>query len=358
MNQVVPGKPPTSTLYKALFKAQKALQSVEQDKQGRFGAGKYTSVETMIEAARDVLHAEGLMLLGVTWQLHPMGENEIEDTVIDKQGVESPRKRKLVQHKLTFMAQLIHAESSEVLPVYREQAIVVNKGRDADIAEAAADSFNLSYLLRGLLFARRGKETKILEEDEAAAPKAQEKKPDPRPAAGSTQTPASSTGSTASSTSSAGSSSPPTASAPATSTTSSPATAPVTDSDAAKLLLNGVVSPSVVQALQTGLTASTTQPDLAWLPADPTADDLSKAGLRANEDKALIAALCAYKETDPIDTTLQVDLMKSVVVPWIGKERAKTLLEQCREPGKPLNGYAARLLVCVAGVQGGKALPF
>lgn len=361
----VAGTPPSTKLYTALFKAQKALQSVEQDKQGRFGAQKYTSVEVMLEAAREVLHGEGLMLLGVTWQLLPMGELEIEDTVIDKQGVETPRKRKTTQHKLAFMAQLIHAESGEVLPIYRDQAIVVNKGRDADIAEAAADSFNLSYLLRGVLFARRGKETKILEGGDdapkAAPEKAPEKKPDPRPAsapaADATTQPAPS-GSSGSSSQTSASTKPAESRNEPRKPSERTADSMVTESDAAKLLLNGVLSESISQALQLGLTASTTKPELAWLPSDPTADDLVKAGLSANEHKALIAALCAYKETDPIDTTLQVDLMKTVVVPWIGKDRAKTLLEQCRQQGKPLNGYAARLLVCVAGVQGGVALPF
>lgn len=117
----------------ALVTAQKAAHAVEKGSKNTFHRYAYASAEDVIEASRKALAAGDLALL-------PLGYEVSEDC-----------------GRLRARYALLHA-SGDKLELSSETPVVPEKGRPLDKAVATAKTYDLSYLLRGLLLLPRVEE--------------------------------------------------------------------------------------------------------------------------------------------------------------------------------------------------------
>lgn len=118
------------SLAAALIAAQQAAQGVTKDSKNEFHRYKYASSEAIIEEARAALSSAGLAVLTLGWK-----PSEDKTTMC-------------VRYRLLAL-------SGELLDFECSTAIVPEKGRPQDKAEATALTYSLGYFLRGLLLLPR-----------------------------------------------------------------------------------------------------------------------------------------------------------------------------------------------------------
>src|SRR5688572_27252394 len=122
-------------LFGALAKAQAAARAVEKSATNSFHRYKYASAEAVIEESRHALAGSGLALLPTRYAVERR-----EDGMM-----------------LVARYALTHA-SGEKIDLESETPIIPEKGRPEDKATATAKTFDLAYLLRGLLLLPRVEE--------------------------------------------------------------------------------------------------------------------------------------------------------------------------------------------------------
>ena len=150
----------SNALVVALVAAQASVGQVTKEAKNTFHGYKYASSESMIEAAQEALNKHGLAVSAMRWstsQVPPVKEGEVATS------------------KLSVSYALLH-ESGQRLEFYTETAVVPEKGRPLDKAEAGALTLNLAYFLRGLLLISRDDETTSVEtrnDNKVTAPKAE-----------------------------------------------------------------------------------------------------------------------------------------------------------------------------------------
>jgi len=142
-------KPPTALLA-ALLAAQRDFSSLHYSDKGP--RGEYVSVDSAVAACRQVLHQHGLILFEK--QAHMTSEAVTLESVDRRTGEVSLAQ--VTQFALKTHHVLAHPESGESEELNRTWPVHVSKGRAIDHAVAAASSFGITYLLRGLLMFPRG----------------------------------------------------------------------------------------------------------------------------------------------------------------------------------------------------------
>ena len=150
-------------LWQALARAQRALGGLSKDQRGP--RGEYTSCEAAIHQARRVLLNEDLLLVVESARVE-----ELTPEDIDEHGALQRSDVVVLNRQL----RLVHTETGADIVLQQVWPIVPSRGRPLDHSAASADSFGLTYLLRGLLLFARGDayegEGEIVAEAVAAAP--------------------------------------------------------------------------------------------------------------------------------------------------------------------------------------------
>jgi hypothetical protein len=131
-------------LYQALAQAQKDLTKL--GKKGKGNRSKYVKCDDVIAASRECLLGAGLLPLIVNPRLEELA------TSIDNNG------EVIRQLVLCRTLEIVHLETGKVLSINQRWPVVTDKRMPLDHATAAADSFGLTYLFRGLLLFERGEE--------------------------------------------------------------------------------------------------------------------------------------------------------------------------------------------------------
>jgi hypothetical protein len=135
MNSDDAGKAIGQKLATALIAAQKTAKAVGKDAENTFHHYAYASAEAVIAEARSALSGAGLAVVTASW--HAMASPAGESLAV------------------TYL--LIH-DSGESMSFVTETAVVPEKGRPLDKAQATALTYSLSYFLRGLLLLPRVEE--------------------------------------------------------------------------------------------------------------------------------------------------------------------------------------------------------
>lgn len=128
-----------SELATRLVEAQRHAQAVAKDSTNAFHRYKYASAEALIEEARAALSKAGLALMATDWTFQP--------------GATTDPNVPGVAGSMHVKYLLLAGE--ERLELSAETAVVVEKGRPLDKAQATALTYNLGYFLRGLLLLPR-----------------------------------------------------------------------------------------------------------------------------------------------------------------------------------------------------------
>ena len=161
-------------LWQALARAQQAIGGLGKDQRGP--RGEYTSCEAAISAARRVLLNEGLLLVVESARVEEMASADV-----DEHGALTRTDVVVLNRQL----RLVHTDSGADVVLNQVWPIVPSRGRPLDHSAASADSFGLTYLLRGLLLFPRGDayegEGEIVAEAIAAAQPEPEPAPAPKP---------------------------------------------------------------------------------------------------------------------------------------------------------------------------------
>lgn len=131
-------------LIAAIVAAQAQIKPVPKDKVNDFAKYRYAPAEDIMEEARAALVANGLCLL----------VRELQSVLCDLPYPDGKRPGSVV----TLYFILAHV-SGETLDVTMRIPAPVEKGRPADKAEAAAQTFGLGYTLRNLLLIPRSTES-------------------------------------------------------------------------------------------------------------------------------------------------------------------------------------------------------
>ena len=120
----------TPALAAALVKAQRLARPVEKDGANTFHRYKYATAEAMLEEGRNAFNGAALALVSTGWEIIPA-------------AAQTPC---LV--RVHYM--LVH-EGGDYVDVTADAYSIPEKGRPDDKAVAAALTYNLSYVTRGLL---------------------------------------------------------------------------------------------------------------------------------------------------------------------------------------------------------------
>lgn len=139
----------TKNLLAALLSAQKAAEPVIKDGNNTFMRYKYATAEAMMEEAKRCLNQAGLVLALVAKTVQASANGGTE----------------LVQKLL-----LAHPESGESMELTTTMAIVIDKGKAADKAEAATATFDLGYFVRSLLLLVRDEAEAVNARDDRKLP--------------------------------------------------------------------------------------------------------------------------------------------------------------------------------------------
>lgn len=123
----------TTALGKALLNAQKAVETLTKESRNNFHKYNYVSCEAMIRAARECLGGAGLTLITLEQELSTFGIETSEPILMCK-----------------TVYQVTHEEGGYFTAV-SNTPVVIEKGKPADKAMAAAKSLDLAYFLRNLL---------------------------------------------------------------------------------------------------------------------------------------------------------------------------------------------------------------
>lgn len=119
---------PKIALFTALIAAQKAASAVEKGSKNTFHKYAYASAESIICEAREALSECGLAVITTDW---------------------------LVRDERMHVVYLLVHGSGESMEFRTSTAVIPDKGRPLDKAEATALTYNLGYFLRGLLLLPR-----------------------------------------------------------------------------------------------------------------------------------------------------------------------------------------------------------
>jgi ERF superfamily len=128
----------------ALVKAQSAIKAVAKDSRNAHANYQYASAEDVIDEARKCLNDAGIAVLAMQTVVAPARVASSLTGYETKDGT-----------KVTVQYLVLH-ESGESFTATSETAVVPEKGRPQDKAEATALTYNLSYFMRGLLLIPRG----------------------------------------------------------------------------------------------------------------------------------------------------------------------------------------------------------
>lgn len=123
-------------IYTALVQAQQSAQAVHKSSVNAFHHYKYSSAEAIIAEAREALSSAGLALLTTGWTPYAVG---------DSPGI-----------SVHYLLVHVSGESIQFSPCIT--AVVPDKGRPLDKAQATALTYSLGYFLRGLLLLPRVEE--------------------------------------------------------------------------------------------------------------------------------------------------------------------------------------------------------
>lgn len=137
-------------LYAALLKAQQSVQPVSKDGNNKFMGYRYATAEDMVAQAKLALNNAGLVL-----------------TLVRKTVRESANGGTELFQELV----LAHPDSGEAMELNTAMAVVIDKGKVADKAEAATATFDLGYFVKSmLLMIREDATTSIDARDDTKAP--------------------------------------------------------------------------------------------------------------------------------------------------------------------------------------------
>jgi len=140
----------TKKIFAALAKAQAAIGALSKDGDGTRGA--YVSVDSAVAASKKALVDNGLLFVQTGLRVIEMTRSNPEE---DAKGNAKPAPTLISRDVL-----LVHVETGETLSLGQTWPVNMygNRDRSIDHNVAAADSFGLTYLLRGLLLFPRGDE--------------------------------------------------------------------------------------------------------------------------------------------------------------------------------------------------------
>lgn len=123
-----------------LVQAQSHAQAVAKESTNQFHRYKYASAEALIEEARGALSKAGLALITTAWHFEPQAQGQD----LSAPGVAG-----------TILVKYMLLGNDAKLEMSAETAVLVEKGRPLDKAQATALTYNLGYFLRGLLLLPR-----------------------------------------------------------------------------------------------------------------------------------------------------------------------------------------------------------
>lgn len=170
-------KTPTR-LYTALLAAQQAVARVPRE--GRSQHGQYACAADVIEAAREALHSQGLLLVALASEVvyRPSGESRES---VDRRTGEVRTIQLAGSWILRQTWAVAHAPSGETIARSQEWPIVHHRGRELDLATPATATIALKYMLRDLLLYPEGEDVQE-EREEPAERQAERSRPEPRAA--------------------------------------------------------------------------------------------------------------------------------------------------------------------------------
>ena len=131
-------------LYQALGEAQKSVTALK--KSGRGQRSKYLACDDAIAASREAFLGAGILPAIVEARLEELATDPDDNGELRRQLV------------LVRTLRLVHLETGQALDIKQRWPVVVDRRMPLDHATAAADSFGLTYLFRGLLLFERGDE--------------------------------------------------------------------------------------------------------------------------------------------------------------------------------------------------------
>ena len=167
-------KTPTR-LYTALLAAQQAVARVPRE--GRSQHGQYACAADVIEAAREALHSQGLLLVALASEVvyRPSGESRES---VDRRTGEVRTIQLAGSWILRQTWAVAHAPSGETIARSQEWPIVHHRGRELDLATPATATIALKYMLRDLLLYPEGEDVQE-EREEPAERQAERSRPEP-----------------------------------------------------------------------------------------------------------------------------------------------------------------------------------
>lgn len=125
-----------------LVAAQLAAQAVAKQSVNSYMKYRYASAEAMIEEARGALSASGLALITAGWVF-------VRNDAAATSAIDNPGHVGLMRVHYALLC------PAERLDFHCDTAVIVDKGRPLDKAQATALTYNLGYFLRGLLLLPR-----------------------------------------------------------------------------------------------------------------------------------------------------------------------------------------------------------
>ena len=170
---MIPETKAPTTLYRALLTAQQAVARVPRE--GRSQHGQYACAADVIEAAREAMHSQGLLLVALASEVVWRPSGETRESVDRRTG--EVQTRTLAGSWIARQTwALAHAASGETIMRSQEWPIVHQRGRELDLATPATATIALKYLLRDLLLYPEGEDVQEDQEDreEREEPRARE----------------------------------------------------------------------------------------------------------------------------------------------------------------------------------------
>ena len=157
----------------ALAEAQGRVSMVAKDAKNTHLNYKYASAESLIEEARGAMSASGLSVLAVGSRMVP----EDHPIVMGDKG--KPLARVLGRLHVDYL--MLH-KSGEYMTTTASTPVILEAGKPEDKAEATAATYNLGYMLRGLMLLSRGEDGGAdARDDRDHEPARDHRRPEPAP---------------------------------------------------------------------------------------------------------------------------------------------------------------------------------
>jgi len=150
-------------LYQALAAAQRSVTALK--KSGKGQRSRYLACDDAIAASREAFLGAGLLPIII--------DPRLEELAVDPDEQTGELRRQLV---LCRTLRIVHLATGQTLDIKQRWPVVADRRMSLDHATAAADSFGLTYLMRGLLLFERGDE-----DDRRTHGNGAEEKPRPAP---------------------------------------------------------------------------------------------------------------------------------------------------------------------------------